>query len=124
VVLLVGLIGGRGVQNPRRKADAHEGRLGVDSTRTFGRRFREAKVLRNAFFRWCTLSLKGHLIFFQLLGATPLSLWAILTMQSEGTLTLARGIRITLLCSVLVAIGAALLWYAFSKPLIKSRGEK
>src|SRR5258708_6413400 len=81
---------------------------------------REAKVLRNSFFRWCTLSLKGHLIFFQLLGATPLSLWAILTMQSEGTLTLGRAVRMTLLCSVLVAIGATLLWYAFSKPLIKS----
>ena len=79
-------------------------------------------MLRNKFFRWCTLSLKGHLILFQLLGATPLSLWAILTMQSEGTLTLVSGVRMTLLASVLVGIAAALVWYGFSKPLIKSRG--
>lgn len=81
-------------------------------------------MLRNSFFRWCTLSLKGHLIFFQLLGATPLSLWAILTMRSEGTLTLGQGVRMTLLCSVFVGIGAALLWYGFSKPLLKSRGDQ
>ena len=79
-------------------------------------------MLRNRFFRWCTLSLRGHLIFFQLLGATPLSLWAILTMLSEGTLTLVGGARVTLLCSVLVGIGAALVWYGFSNPLITSRG--
>jgi hypothetical protein len=79
-------------------------------------------VLRNSFFRWCTLSLKGHLIFFQLLGATPLSLWGILTMQSEGTLTFVNGAGTTLLASVLVGIGAALVWYGFSKPRIKSRG--
>ena len=81
-------------------------------------------MLRNRFFRWCTSSLRGHLIFFQLLGATPLSLWAILTMQSEGTLTLVNGARMTLLCSVLVGIGAAFVWYGFSKPLIKSRGGR
>ena len=45
-----------------------------------------------------------------------------LTMQSEGTLTLVDGARMTLLCSVLVGIGAALVWYGLSKPLIKSRG--
>jgi len=81
-------------------------------------------VMRNRFFRWCSSSLKGHLTLFQVLCATPLSLWAILTMRSEGTLTVAWGLRIVLLCSVLCAIGAALFWYSFSKPLIKSRGIK
>ena len=63
------------------------------------------------------------MILFQLLCAMPLSVWAILTMRSEGTLTVAWAIRITLLSSALFAIGAALFWYTVSKPLIKSRGK-
>jgi hypothetical protein len=81
-------------------------------------------MLRTRFFKWCSFSLKGHLVFFQLLCAIPLSLWAILTMRSEGTLTIAWGFRMALVCSALCAIGAALFWYTFSKPLIKSRSIK
>jgi hypothetical protein len=65
------------------------------------------------FFKWCSFSLKDHLVFFQLLCAIPLSLWAILTMRSEGTLTIAWGFRMALVCSALCAIGAALFWYTF-----------
>jgi hypothetical protein len=78
-------------------------------------------VRKNGFFKWCGSSLKGHLVLIQILCATPLSLWAIVTMRSEGTLTIAGAFSIALLCSFLFGIGAALLWYAFSKPLIKSR---
>lgn len=80
-------------------------------------------MLRNRFFKWGSSSLKGHLILFQLLGAMPLSLWAILTMRYEGTLTVAWAIRITLLSSALWAIAAALFWYTMSKPLIKTRSK-
>ena len=78
-------------------------------------------MLRNRFFKWCSSSLKGHLVLIQIICATPLSLWAILTMRSEGTLTIAWGFSISLLCSVIFGIGAALFWYTFSKPLIRSR---
>jgi hypothetical protein len=44
-------------------------------------------------------------------------------MRSEGTLTVAWAIRITLLSSALFAIGAVLFWYAMSKPIIKRRGK-
>ena len=84
----------------------------------------EANLLRNRFSKWCSSSLKGHLILFQLLCATPLSLWAIFTMRSEGTLTVGSAIRMTLLSSLLCAIGAGLVWYIFSKPLIQSRSNK
>ena len=81
-------------------------------------------MLRNRFFKWCSSSLKGHLILFQLLCATPLTLWAVFTMRSEGTLTVGLAIRATLLASALCAIGAGLFWYTFSKPLLESRSKK
>jgi len=81
-------------------------------------------MLRNRFFKWCSSSLKGHLVLIQIICGTPLSLWAILTMRSEGTLTIAWGFSISLLRSVIFGIGAALFWYTFSKPLIRSRRNK
>jgi hypothetical protein len=81
-------------------------------------------MLQNRFFKWCSSSLKGHLVLIEVICATPLSLWAILTMQARGTLTIAWGFSISLLCSVIFGIGAALFWYTFSKPLIRSRRNK
>ena len=81
-------------------------------------------MLRNRFFKWCGSSLIGHVVLIQLICAVPLSLMFILVMASEGTLTVAWGLFVVLLDAVLFAIGAALFWYTYSKPLIKRRGYK
>ena len=80
--------------------------------------------MRNRFFKWCSSSLRGHVALFELLCAVPLILWSLVTMRSERTLTTVQGLRITFLCVVLVAIGAALFWYAVSLPLLKSRSGR
>jgi hypothetical protein len=81
-------------------------------------------VLRNRFFKWCSSSLIGHLILFQLICAAPLSVMFILNISSEHTLTFGRAFYIAGLCSVLFAIVAVLFWYTLSKPLISSRSKK
>ncbi len=81
-------------------------------------------MLRNKFFKWCSSSLIGHLILFQLICAAPLSVMFILMMSSEHTLTVGRAFFITAVSSVLFAIGAALFWYTLSKPLLSSRSKK
>jgi hypothetical protein len=81
-------------------------------------------ILRNKFFRWCTSSLIGHLIFFETFAGIPFFAWALMTMYQQDTLTVAAALKIGLLCMVLIGIGAALLWYSFSSPLIKSRKDR
>lgn len=78
-------------------------------------------IVRNKFFKWGSTSLVGHLVMFELLCGSPLLVWALSTMQSEGTLTLGSALRIGIICVGLVAVGAALFWYTFSAPLLKSR---
>lgn len=81
-------------------------------------------MLRNEFFKWCSSSLIGHLVLFQLICAAPLSAMFILKMSSEHTLTVSSAFFIAAMCSVLFAIVAALFWYTLSKPLISSRSKK
>lgn len=81
-------------------------------------------MVRNKFFKWGSSSLSGHLVLFEVTCATPLFIFALGTMYSEGTLTVVRALYMAIVCSALVAIGAALFWYTFSLPLIKRRGEK
>ena len=78
-------------------------------------------ILRNRFFKWGSTSLRGHLVLFELTCAVPLFVWSLATMRDEGTLTIGSALRMALVCSVLVAIGAVLFWHTFSSPLIKSR---
>jgi hypothetical protein len=81
-------------------------------------------MLRNKFFKWCASSLTGHLILFETFAGTPLYLWALKTMHEQDTLTAAAALKIGVLCMILTAIGAALLWYSFSSPMIKGRKER
>ncbi len=81
-------------------------------------------ILRNKFIQWCASSLIGHLIFFEAFVGVPLFVWALMTMYQQDTLTVATALKIGLLCTVLVGIGAALLWYSFSAPLIRSRKDR
>jgi hypothetical protein len=78
-------------------------------------------IVRNKFFHWGSTSLVGHLVMFELLCGTPLLVLALSTMQSEGTLTLGSALRIGIICVGVVAVGAALFWYIFSAPLLRSR---
>jgi hypothetical protein len=78
-------------------------------------------IVRNRFFKWGSTSLIGHLVMFQLLCGLPLYAWGLATMRAEGTLTMGSALRIGVICATLVGIGAALFWYSFSAPLIRSR---
>jgi hypothetical protein len=77
--------------------------------------------MRNKFFKWCSSSLFGHLVLFELICATPLAVMFLFSMLSDGTLTIGRALYVFALCSVLFGIGAVLFWYTVSLPLIKSR---
>jgi hypothetical protein len=81
-------------------------------------------VLRNRFFKWGSSSLIGHLALFETTCGMPLFIFSVVTMYSERTLTIASALYMAFVCSVLVAVGAALFWYTFSKPLLKRRGAK
>jgi hypothetical protein len=81
-------------------------------------------MLRNRFFKWGSSSLIGHVVLFEVICAAPLLSFSIGTMYSEGTLTVLSTLYMAVVCSVLVAVGAALFWYTFSLPLIKRRGDK
>lgn len=85
---------------------------------------RGVPLVRNKFFKWGSSSLIGHVVLFETTCATPLFLFSIGAMYSEGTLTVVRALYMFVVCSALVAVGAALFWYTFSLPLIKRRGEK
>jgi hypothetical protein len=81
-------------------------------------------MLRNSFFKWGSSSLVGHLALFELTCGIPLLFFSVATMYSDGTLTMAFALYMAFVCSALVAVGAALFWYTFSKPLLKRRGAK
>ena len=81
-------------------------------------------MLRNRFFKWGSSSLIGHLAPFETTCGIPLFLFSLATMHSEGMLTIASALYMGFVCSVLVAVGAALFWYTFSKALLKGRSTK
>jgi membrane protein implicated in regulation of membrane protease activity len=81
-------------------------------------------VLRSRFFKWGSFSLVGHLALFELTCGTPLFLFSVATMYSERTLTMASALYMAFVCSALVAVGAALFWYTFSKPRLERRDPK
>jgi hypothetical protein len=81
-------------------------------------------VFRNRFFNWGSSSLVGHLTLFELTYGIPLFFFSVATMYSDHRLTMASALYMALVCSALVAVGAALFWYTFSKPLLKRRGTK
>jgi CHASE2 domain-containing sensor protein len=81
-------------------------------------------MLRNKFFKWGSSSLTGHVVFFEVICATPLLLFALGTMYSQGRLTVISALYMAVVCSVLVAVCAGLFWYTFSLPLIKRRADK
>lgn len=81
-------------------------------------------MLRSKFFRWGSTSLVGHLALFELMCGMPLFFISVATMYSDRLLTMASALYMAFVCSALVAVGAALLWYTFSKPLLKRRGAE
>ena len=74
-----------------------------------------------ALLSWCSSSLKGHVVFFQIIAAIPLLLLFLLRMKSEGALTIASAMWMAFVCVALVTAGAALFWYTFSLQLIRRR---
>ena len=96
----------------------------VDRRRWVDNKIRVTGVLQNKFFKWCSSSLKGHLALFEVTCGIPLFLFSVLSMYVERSLTIASVLYMAVVCSVLVALGAGLFWYTFSKPLMKKRGAK
>jgi hypothetical protein len=78
-------------------------------------------IVRNRFFKWGAASLVGHLAMFELFCGSPLFIWALMTMRSEGTLTTGSALRVGVVCVGAVAVATALFWYSVSAPLKKTR---
>ncbi len=78
-------------------------------------------MLRNKFFKWGSSSLIGHVILFQVTCAMPLLLFSLATMYLEHTLTVVWALYIAAVCSALVGVVSALVWYTISLPLMKRK---
>jgi peptidoglycan/LPS O-acetylase OafA/YrhL len=64
------------------------------------------------------------MVLFESMCGIPLFCFSVVTMYENRTLTVATALYMAFVCSALVAVGAALFWYTFSKPLLTRRGAK
>ena len=76
------------------------------------------------FFKWASASLLGHIALTEMLFSLPLFLVFLDANYDEGTLTLAWALHIALVAALFGVVGAALVWYTISLPLIKQRKDR
>ena len=76
------------------------------------------------FFKWASSSLLGHVALTESLFSLPLFLVFLDMNYDDGTLTLAWALYMALIWALLGLVGAALVWYTISLPLIKQRKDK
>lgn len=78
-------------------------------------------MLKDGFLKWCSFSLLGHIVLFELAIAIPVFLGLSLLLAYLGTMTL-RGELYTLTACVLGGATVGLLtWFAVTRPLIKRK---
>jgi hypothetical protein len=76
------------------------------------------------FFKWASFSLLGHIALIELFFSLPAFLVFLDLNYDQGTLTLSWALYIALIAALLGVVGAALVWYTISLPLIKQRKDR
>lgn len=76
------------------------------------------------FFKWGSSSLLGHIVLSEVFFTTPLSIMFFYSNYTEGELTVSWALYIAFMGALLGVVGAMLLWYLVSLPLIKERGGR
>jgi hypothetical protein len=76
------------------------------------------------FFKWASSSLIGHVALTEIFFSMPLFLVFLDANYDDGTLTLAWALYMALIWALLGVVGAALVWYTISLPLIKQRKDR
>ena len=76
-------------------------------------------MFRNRFFRWCSASLLGHIVLFELLFGGILFIFAVITMQGNGSLNAFNAIYMLIITALLSALLAILVWNTITLPVIR-----
>jgi hypothetical protein len=76
------------------------------------------------FLKWASSSLLGHLVLVEVVCSVPLCLVLLDLNYEDGTLTAGWALWIFSISALAGVIGAALVWYTISLPLIKRRKDR
>jgi hypothetical protein len=80
-------------------------------------------IIRNSFFKWCSSSLIGHLVLFEIAFGLPLLLVFSWQSYQEGTPTVGWAFWLVFVWAVCAAVGAVAFWFTLSVFLIKRRDK-
>lgn len=67
-------------------------------------------------------SLTGHIALVEAVFSLPLFLYFLAKSYAHGTLTISWGVYLAVVGASLGVVGAAIVWYAVSLPLIRRQG--
>jgi len=78
-------------------------------------------LLNNRFLEWCSFSLAGHLVLFELLIAAPLFVAFSIALGYAHAMTPQRAFYLALACVLAGAAVGLVTWFAITRPLIRRR---
>lgn len=78
-------------------------------------------MLNNRFVEWCSFSLTGHFVLFELLIAAPLFVAFSILLGYAHAMTPQRELYLALACVVAGAAVGLITWFAITRPLIRRR---
>lgn len=81
-------------------------------------------MARHKFLKWCSTTLAGHLVLFALPFWLVMSAIFLIVNYLDGTLTFSWAINIVLTSLVGGVIGAVLVWFTLTSPLIKATSQR
>ena len=76
------------------------------------------------FFKWASSSLLGHVALVEVFCSVPLCAVLLDSNYADGMLTVAWALWIVCISCLAGGVGAVLIWYTISLPLIKQRKDK
>lgn len=82
-------------------------------------RIEEIVLLNNRFLGWCSFSLGGHLVLFELLIAAPLFVAFSIALGYAHAMTPLRALYLALACVLAGAVVGLITWFAITRPLIR-----
>jgi hypothetical protein len=75
------------------------------------------------FLKWCSSSLRGHIVLYQLLGAVPMFILFTYLNYTEGTLTFSWGIWIAFVAECFALFMALFQWFTLSRWFVYLRRD-
>jgi hypothetical protein len=81
----------------------------------------DTKLKRQPFLKWASSSFFGHVVLCELLFSLPLALVFMDLNHADGKLTPSWAFYLVVVWALLGMVGAALVWFTISLPLLKRR---